>query len=126
MTEEQIRELGSGTGFSRLLAARRIGAHSAMIVPLTARGVIMGTVALCRLAGSKPFTAADLDLACDFVSRAAVSVDNARLYTRDRATPLALQRGLLPRQVPEGPGPALPCRYVPPDPSPDTRASLLY
>jgi len=117
MTEEQIRELGSGTGFSRLLAARRIGAHSAMIVPLTARGVIMGTVALCRLAGSKPFTAADLDLACDFVSRAAVSVDNARLYTRERATALALQRGLLPRQVPEVPGLALACRYVPAEPA---------
>jgi hypothetical protein len=113
MTEEQIKELGSGTGFSRLLAARRIGAHSVMIVPLVARGVIMGIVALCRLADSKPFTAADLSLARDFVSRAAVAVDNARLYTRERATALALQRGLLPRHIPEVPGLQLACRYVP-------------
>jgi GAF domain-containing protein len=104
MTEQQIKELGSGTGFSRLRAARRIGAHSVIMVPLTARGVIMGIVALCRLAGTKPFTAADLDLARDFVSRAAVSIDNARLYTRERATALALQHGLLPRQIPEVPG----------------------
>jgi hypothetical protein len=113
MTEEQVRELGSGTGFSRLLAARRVGAHSVMIIPLVARGVIMGIVALCRLAGSRPFTTADLSLARDFVSRAAVPVDNARLYARERAAALTLQRGLLPRQIPEVPGLDLACRYVP-------------
>ena len=113
MTEEQVRELGSGTGFSRLLAARRVGAHSVMIIPLVARGVIMGIVALCRLADSRPFTTADLSLARDFVSRAAVPVDNARLYARERAAALTLQRGLLPRQIPEVPGLDLACRYVP-------------
>jgi serine phosphatase RsbU (regulator of sigma subunit) len=46
-------------------------------------------------------------------ARAAVAVDNARLYTRERATALALQRGLLPRQIPEVPGLDLACRYVP-------------
>jgi serine phosphatase RsbU (regulator of sigma subunit) len=73
----------------------------------------MGIVVLYRLGGSKPFTRADLSLARDFVCRAAVSVDNARLYTRERATALALQRCLLPRQIPEVPGLQLACRYVP-------------
>jgi len=113
MTEEQIKEMASGTGFDRLMAERRAGVHSMMFVPLVARGAIMGTVALCRLAGSPPFTAADLALACDFVARAAVSVDNARLYTRERATALALQRGLLPRQIAQVPGLQLAYRYVP-------------
>jgi hypothetical protein len=113
MTTEQIKEMASDTGFDRIMTARRIGAHSMMIIPLVARGVIMGIVVLCRLAGSKPFTAADLSLACDFVSRAAVSVDNARLYTRERAIALALQRGLLPRRVPQVPGLDVACRYVP-------------
>jgi len=113
MTEEQIKEMASGTGSSRMLAARRAGAHSVMFVPLVARGVIMGIVALCRLAGSPPFTPADLSLARDFVSRAAVAVDHARLYTRERATALALQRGLLPRQIPQVPGLLLAYRYVP-------------
>jgi Stage II sporulation protein E (SpoIIE)/PAS fold/GAF domain len=113
MTEEQIREMDSGTAFDRMVTARRAGAHSMMIVPLTARGVIMGIVVLYRLAGSKPFTRADLSLAQDFVSRAAVAVDNARLYTRERATALALQRGLLPRQIPRVPGLQLAYRYVP-------------
>jgi serine phosphatase RsbU (regulator of sigma subunit) len=84
-----------------------------MAVPLTARGVIMGMVVLYRLAGSKPFTPADLSLARDLVSRASVAVDNARHYTRERATALALQRGLLPRRIPEVPGLELAYRYVP-------------
>jgi hypothetical protein len=113
MTEEQITEMASGIGFDRVMAGRRAGVHSLIFVPLVARGVIMGIVTLSRLAGSAPFTAADLSLACDFVSRAAVCIDNARLYTRERATALALQRGLLPRQIPEVPGLDLAYRYVP-------------
>jgi hypothetical protein len=52
-------------------------------------------------------------VARDFLARAAVAVDNARLYTRERAGALALQRGLLPRQIPEIAGLDLACRYVP-------------
>jgi GAF domain-containing protein len=113
MATEQIREMDSGTGFRRALAARAAGAHSLIIIPLIARGVIMGIVVLYRLAGSKPFTRADLSLASDLVSRASVSIDNARLYTRERATALALQRGLLPRWIPDVPGLELACRYIP-------------
>jgi PAS fold len=54
MTTEQIREGDSGTGFDRMMTAHAAGAHSAMTVPLTARGVIMGIVVLYRLAGSQP------------------------------------------------------------------------
>jgi GAF domain-containing protein len=113
MTTEKMREVNSGTGLDRLMAARAAGAHSMMVVPLIARGVIMGMVVLYRLGGSEPFTSADLSLAREVASRAAVSIDNARLYTRERATALALQRGLLPRQIPEVPGLQLAYRYVP-------------
>ncbi|HEV2244520.1 MAG TPA: SpoIIE family protein phosphatase [Streptosporangiaceae bacterium] len=113
MTTDQIGEGDSGTGFDRMMAAHAAGAHSLLTVPLTARGVIMGIVVLYRLAGSKPFTGADLALARDFVARAAVAVDNARLYSRERATALALQRGLLPRHIPPVAGLDLACRYVP-------------
>jgi hypothetical protein len=113
MTEEQIGEVASGTALDRVITARRAGAHSQMIVPLMARGAIMGHVILYRLSDSKPFTAADLSLVRDFVARAAVSIDNARLYTRERATALGLQRGLLPRHIPQVPGLQLAYRYVP-------------
>src|SRR5258708_9838349 len=78
-----------------------------------AGGGMMGWGVLSRLAGSRPFTSADLALAGDLVARAAVSVDNPRHYTRERATALELQAGLLPRQIPEPPGLELACRYVP-------------
>ena len=110
---EQIRELDSGTGLGRALAAREAGAHSVMTLPLMARGAIMGMVVLYRLAGSRPFTPADLELARELVARAAVCIDNARHYTRERATALELQAGLLPRQIPDVPGLELACRYVP-------------
>ena len=113
MTPEQIRGVASGTGLDRMLAARSAGAHSLMGVPLVARGAILGVVVLFRLSGSRPFADSDLSLACDLVSRAAVSIDNARLYTRERATALALQRGLLPRNIPEVPGLEVAHRYVP-------------
>jgi hypothetical protein len=113
MTPEQIRDTQAGAGLSSMLAARAAGAHSMMIIPLIARGVIMGTVTLYSLGGSEPFTPADLSLATDLVSRAGVPIDNARLYTRERAAALALQRGLLPRPIPQVPGLQLAYRYVP-------------
>jgi hypothetical protein len=113
MSTDQVREMDSGTGLTRMLAARAAGAQSMIVLPLTARGVIMGLVVLYRLGGSRPFSQADLALASDLVARAAVSIDNARLYTRERASALALQRGLLPRRIPEVPGLELAYRYVP-------------
>ena len=113
MSTDQLREMDSGTGLTRMLAARAAGAQSLIVVPLTARGVIMGMVVLYRLSGSRPFSQADLALARDLVARAAVAIDNARLYTRERASALALQRGLLPRRIPDVPGLELAYRYVP-------------
>jgi hypothetical protein len=113
MTPEQLGEMDAGTGLDRMLAARAAGAHSVMALPMIARGAIMGMVVLYRLAASRPFTSADLALARDLVARAAVCIDNARHYTRERATALELQAGLLPRAIPEVPGLQLACRYVP-------------
>jgi len=114
LTPEQVAEVeDSEAALSRMLAAREAGAHSMMIIPLTARGVIIGTVTLYRLAGSQPFTDTDLSLARDLASRAAVLLDNARLYTRERATALALQQAQLPREIPEVPGLEIGYRYAP-------------
>jgi PAS domain-containing protein len=114
LTPEQVAEVeDSEVALSRMLAARAAGAHSMMIIPLTARDTIIGTVTMYRLAGSRAFTSTDLSLARDLASRAAVLLDNARLYTRERATALALQRAQLPRKIPEVPGLRLGYRYVP-------------
>ncbi|MDO0916909.1 SpoIIE family protein phosphatase [Streptomyces sp. DT2A-34] len=78
-----------------------LGLHSVMIVPIRARGVTLGVTTFFRRHRQESFEEDDLNLAEDLVSRAAVCVDNARRYTRERDAALVLQRSLLPHQLPE-------------------------
>ncbi|MEY9845445.1 SpoIIE family protein phosphatase [Streptacidiphilus sp. MAP5-3] len=87
--------------------------HGTLIVPLRMRGGVLGLVEFRRAPGSPAFDADDLPLAEDLAARAAVSVDNARRYTREHGTAVALQRSLLPRSVPERTGLELAHRYLP-------------
>jgi signal transduction histidine kinase/CheY-like chemotaxis protein len=64
---------------------RELGPKSAMIVPLTARGRILGALSLVSLRPERRYRAADLDLTQEFATRAAAALDNARLY-RERQT----------------------------------------
>ncbi|MET8166196.1 SpoIIE family protein phosphatase [Streptomyces sp. NPDC005329] len=90
LTEEWVAGLPAGSE-----------APSALIVPVRARGVTLGVTTFLRQHRHEPFGEDDLVLAEDLVSRAAVCVDNARRYTRERDAALALQRNLLPRRLPE-------------------------
>lgn len=78
-----------------------LGLHSAMSVPIRARGITLGVATFYRREHQEAFYEEDLALAEDFVGRAAVCVDNARRYTRERDAALALQRNLLPHGLPE-------------------------
>ncbi|WAZ20056.1 SpoIIE family protein phosphatase [Streptomyces cinnabarinus] len=78
---------------------RELGLHSVMIVPVRARGVTLGITTFFRRRRKEPFDEDDLRLAEDLVSRAAVCVDNARRYTRERDAALVLQRSLLPHRL---------------------------
>lgn len=79
---------------------RRSGAHSLMLVPLTARGVVLGLAGFYRTAAPEPFEEDSLALATELCARAAVCIDNARRYTRERAAALILQSSLLPQTLP--------------------------
>ncbi len=60
---------------------RSLGVKSAMIVPLVTRGHTLGTITLVVSAESgRQYTAVDLALAEELAGRAALAVDNARLY----------------------------------------------
>ncbi|MEV6996968.1 SpoIIE family protein phosphatase [Streptomyces sp. NPDC093982] len=78
-----------------------LGLHSVMIVPIRARGVTLGVTSFFRRRRQEAFEEDDLNLAEDLVSRAAVCVDNARRYTRERDAALVLQRSLLPHVLPD-------------------------
>ncbi|MBY8840674.1 SpoIIE family protein phosphatase [Streptomyces sp. SP2-10] len=75
--------------------------HSLIAVPLVARGVVLGVAAFYRGRDPAPFGDDDRSLAQELASRAALSIDNARRYTRERTMVLALQRSLLPHGLPE-------------------------
>ncbi|MFE3286136.1 SpoIIE family protein phosphatase, partial [Streptomyces sp. NPDC059233] len=77
------------------------GIHSLIAAPLKARGVVLGVVNFWRARKPEPFDEDDLSLAEELVARAAVSMDNARRYTREHALAVTLQRSLLPRALPE-------------------------
>ncbi|MFH8367794.1 SpoIIE family protein phosphatase [Streptomyces sp. NPDC018031] len=95
--------------------ARRIvdfGIHSVIMVPLRARGVILGMASFWR-SEKAPFEDEDLSLAEELVARAAVSIDNARRYTREHTMAVTLQRSLLPRVLPEQNALDVAYRYLP-------------
>jgi PAS domain S-box-containing protein len=91
----------------------RHGMHSMMLVPLTARGVTLGLLILARHRTPEPFGEDDQLLAEELASRAALCVDNARRYTRERANALALQHSLLPRRTPRQAAVDVASRYLP-------------
>jgi hypothetical protein len=86
---------------------------SFLALPLAARGAVVGCATFGRTAGSPPFGEADIHAAGELLYRAAVSIDNARLYARERRTALALQRGLLPGKLDIPPGLEVARRYLP-------------
>ncbi|MEU6198447.1 SpoIIE family protein phosphatase [Streptomyces sp. NPDC047061] len=87
--------------------------HSVLMVPLRARGVTLGLAHFLRHRTPESFTEDDQRLAEEIVARAAVSVDNARRYTRERRTALALQRSLLPGRPPGLAATEVAYRYLP-------------
>ncbi|MEU6095257.1 SpoIIE family protein phosphatase [Streptomyces sp. NPDC047079] len=76
--------------------AAREGAHSLVAVQLKARDTTLGCAVFVRIANPDPYAADDTVLAEELASRAAVCIDNARRFERERSTALALQHSLLP------------------------------
>ncbi len=89
------------------------GIHSLIAAPLRARGVLLGVVNFWRSEKPEPFEDDDLSLAAELAARAAVSIDNARRYTREHGMAVALQRSLLPRALPEQSAVEVAHRYLP-------------
>ncbi|MFF0387340.1 SpoIIE family protein phosphatase [Kitasatospora sp. NPDC004615] len=97
----------------RLRSAERFGIHSSLLVPLTARGVTLGVAIFLRHRSPEAFDDDDLVLATELTARAALSVDNARQYTQQRDTALALQRSLLPARTPRQAAVEVAFHYLP-------------
>ena len=92
---------------------RGLGLRSVLVVPLTARGKTLGAITLVAAESGRAYGVEDLRFAEDLARRAAVAVDNSRLYSREHRAAVTLQQSLLPRKLPDIPGVEFAARYLP-------------
>ncbi|PWI17832.1 PAS sensor protein [Streptomyces sp. Act143] len=93
--------------------------QSTLAVPMVAHDTVVGLAQFARTKGSEPFGDRDRELAVELAARAAVCIDNARLYRREHERALMLQRSLLPPDDPIASGLDIACRYRPGNASSD-------
>jgi len=91
----------SGPGIA-LATAAAVGGET-VVLPLVARNRVIGMLTLGKSADER-FRQEILELAEDLSRRAALALDNARLYSERTAISQALQRSLLPPELPRVPG----------------------
>lgn len=73
---------------------RELGLTSVLMVPLTARGHTLGAISLARTGKAPPYGEEDLATVEEIAQRAALPVDNARLYREARREAKARERTL--------------------------------
>ena len=83
---------------------REVGLRSALIVPMRARGRTIGTLTLVNSESGRVFDEGDVGFAQQIADRAALAVENARLYGERVEVARTLQSSLLPEALPEIPG----------------------
>lgn len=92
---------------------RSLGFRSAMVVPMLARGRTIGALTLVSERADRLYDEDDLAFAVDLADRAALAVDNARLYEERTYVARSLQKALLPPRIVEIPGIDVATRYRP-------------
>lgn len=85
-----------------LATAAAVGGET-VVLPLVARNRVIGMLTLGKPTDER-FRQEILELAEDLSRRAALALDNARLYSERTAISQALQRSLLPPELPRVPG----------------------
>ncbi|MGW7299664.1 SpoIIE family protein phosphatase [Streptomyces sp. NPDC054829] len=95
---EPVRRVSSGIG-PTLATAAAVGGET-VVLPLVARNRVIGMLTLGKPT-DEHFRQEILELAEDLSRRAALALDNARLYSERTAISQSLQRSLLPPELPE-------------------------
>ncbi|MFG2773632.1 SpoIIE family protein phosphatase [Streptomyces sp. NPDC048350] len=100
-----MRELGHGSGplssgIDTTLATAAVVGGETVVLPLVARNRVIGMLTLGKPSDDH-FRQEILELAEDLSRRAALALDNARLYSERMAISQSLQRSLLPPGLPQ-------------------------
>ncbi|SDQ52113.1 PP2C family protein-serine/threonine phosphatase [Quadrisphaera sp. DSM 44207] len=110
LTDEVVHRLLPEPGL--VDAVRALDPGGAVVLPLVARGRLLGSLALVTTSGRGPHTPDELATAREVARRAAAAIDGARLLHRTQRVAEALQRSLL-TSPPRVPDLDLQVRYVP-------------
>ena len=105
--------VAGATDEEHLRILRAVGMRSALTVPMRAAGRTIGALTLVSAESGRTFDEADLRFAEQIAARAAVAVENSRLYTQRSQVARTLQRSLLPDALPDIPGWDLAALYRP-------------
>lgn len=103
------RELGLGalppvsSGIGGTMATAAVVGGETVVLPLVARNRVIGMIVLGKPSDDH-FRQEILELAEDLSRRAALALDNSRLYSERVAISQSLQRSLLPPELPQIPG----------------------
>jgi GAF domain-containing protein len=86
---------------------------SSITSPLRAHGRTLGALTLVAAESGRRFSESDLAVADDLARRAALAIDNARLYEAQHEIAHTLQQSLLPGSLVQAPGMEIAARYRP-------------
>ncbi len=103
MTPERLAR--AGLAEEEVALVRDLELRAAIVVPLAiADQPPIGALTLAMAESGRAFADADLALAAELGRRAAIAIENARLYAERSLIATTLQRSLLPPDLPEIPG----------------------
>ncbi|HXW88015.1 MAG TPA: SpoIIE family protein phosphatase [Streptosporangiaceae bacterium] len=98
LVSHESAEAMAGAWIRRPVAGLLSGV-SMLLLPLIARDVMLGFIVCVRRTGYRRFDPYDVEIGMEFAARAAIFMDNAQRYSRERTTALTLQRSMLPTQT---------------------------
>ena len=113
VTEDLAGDYAAALGGPSLVPV--VCGRSMLVLPLSARGTVLGTLKLLRLPGRAPFDESDAATLLELAARAALSLDNARLHRAEATVATTLQRSMIPTSPPRIPGVQIAHRYMPGD-----------
>jgi PAS domain S-box-containing protein len=96
-----------------LALLRAVGMRAVLIVPMKVRDRTIGALTMVSAESGRTFDQGDLEFAEQIAERAALAVENARLYSERSEVARTLQDSLLPEALPEIPGWEIAALYRP-------------
>jgi len=96
-----------------LRLARQLALRSALVVPLVARGRVLGVITWVCAESERRYTDSDVAFAEDLGRRGAIAIDNAQLHSETLEAAVRLQRAVLPELAVDVPGWEIASHYSP-------------